>query len=498
MNPHDPLPNPDAPGSPGGGGEAPAPRRRNAASVTIRQQPGADGGSPDDSAPIDAATRSLADALRISYRLLLAAMVVLVVLYIFSGFQSVKESEKGIRLLFGRVHAKDLGAGFQFSAPAPFGELVKVQTGLRNEEINNAFFPKLSEVEEKQIADKDKGPQTLADGGADTLDPDNDGQLLTADGNIVHARWSISYQRTQAWLAEQNINPDFERKIVVAAACQGIVHAAAGLTIDDILKKQGETSSGQQVGSSKIELRAKEAAQTALNRIESGITINQMAMTLVIPPRKVMRQYEEVQANQSNKSTLIENARTKRKDTLTQTAGTAADLLLELIDRYEEALTLKQKDRADQTLTMIDKVMLNEPVDLDGKPVAVRTSGNVTAKVNDARQYRTSVVNDAQGEAVFFEAKRQLFESNPLVMVHGDWSDAMRTLMARDNVQAMWLPPGTARQIIQINRDPRIAAADEERENTKQAEDAMKARMLQRERERFQQRTDPASKVREQ
>lgn len=488
-------PSPDAPGPVG----VPPPRRRNAASVTLRQQRAAEQAEGDFevAGAIDPATKSLADALKISYRLLLAAMVVLAALYIFSGFQSVKESERGIRLLFGKVQAKDLGSGFQFSAPAPFGELVKVQTGLRTEEINNHFFPKLSEPEEKMITDKDKGPQTLAEGGADTLDPDNDGQLLTADGNIVHARWSISYQRTQAWLAEQNINPEFERKIVVSAACQGVVRAAAALTIDDILKKQSESVSGQQVGASKIELRAKEEAQAVLNRIESGITINQMAMTLVIPPRKVMRQYEEVQANQSNKSTLIENARTRRKDTLTQAAGTAADLLLSLIDRYEEQLTLGRKDDAAATLALIDKVMTNEASEIDGQPVAVRTSGAVAAKISDARQYRTSVVNDAQGEAAFFEAKRQLFESNPLVMVHGDWSEAMRKLLNHDSVQVMWLPPGTARQVIQINRDPRIAAEQEERENLRQAEEAERARQLQRERERFQQRTAPETRIRE-
>ncbi|MFN7020929.1 MAG: SPFH domain-containing protein [Phycisphaerales bacterium] len=488
-----------SPETPDAGGSPPSLRRRNAASVTLRQQRSAEPAEGDFQAAgaIDPATKSLADALKISYRLLLAAMVVLAALYIFSGFQSVKESERGIRLLFGKVQAKDLGSGFQFSAPAPFGELVKVQTGLRTEEINNHFFPKLSEPEEKMITDKDKGPQTLADGGADTLDPDNDGQLLTADGNIVHARWSISYQRTQAWLAEQNINPDFERKIVVSAACQGVVRAAAALTIDDILKKQSESVSGQQVGASKIELRAKEETQAVLNRIESGITINQMAMTLVIPPRKVMRQYEEVQANQSNKSTLIENARTRRKDTLTQAAGTSADLLLSLIDRYEERLTLGRKDDAAATLALIDKVMTNEASEIDGRPVTVRTSGAVAARISDARQYRTSVVNDAQGEAAFFEAKRQLFESNPLVMVHGDWSEAMRKLLNQDSVQVMWLPPGTARQVIQINRDPRIAAEQEERENLRQAEEAERARQLQRERDRFQQRTAPETRVRE-
>jgi hypothetical protein len=71
-------------------------RRGGPASVTIRRRD--DGDGLDGAPSLDPATKSLADALRITYRLLQASMVVLIGLYVLSGFQSVKESERGIRL----------------------------------------------------------------------------------------------------------------------------------------------------------------------------------------------------------------------------------------------------------------------------------------------------------------------------------------------------------------------------------------------------------------
>jgi len=56
---------------------------------------------------LDPANQSLADALRMSFRILKLLMLVLVVLYFLSGWFSVKPGENGVILRFGRV----LGAG---------------------------------------------------------------------------------------------------------------------------------------------------------------------------------------------------------------------------------------------------------------------------------------------------------------------------------------------------------------------------------------------------
>lgn len=472
-----------------------SPRRRGNASVALRRGEGDQG----EAASLDPATKSLADALRVTFRLLQAAMVVLVVLYLLSGFQTVKESEKGIRLLFGRVVASNLPPGFQFSLPAPFGQLVKVQTGLQTEEIKNQFFPHLSEPEERMLVDKDKGVSSLA-GGSDSLDPDADGQLLTADGNIAHARWSVTYQRVEAAKNAQNINPDNEAEIVEAAACRGIVQAAASLPIDDLLKKQSDSSA--QSGLSKVETIARDVAQKALDEMESGIQITSLTMNVVMPPRNVMKAFQDVAAATTQAGKALEEARNYRNDKLTEAAGTAASTLLTLIDRYDHELAQSQRDRAAQTLDTIDKVMQRQPVQIEGAggegADATRVSGDVSRIIDDATQYRTSVVNRAKSSADLFEAKRTLFKSNPLVMIYNDWADAYSTFLGADTTQAIYLPPDVARQVLLINKDPAVARDIEQKLIRAENEKAQKARELQRNRARFEERMNAESRTREQ
>lgn len=478
---------------------ASARRRGGAASVTLRRR--GDAGGPDGGPSLDPATKSLADALRITFRLLQAAMVVMLGLYLLSGFQSVKESERGIRLVMGRIAASDLPPGFQFSLPAPFGELVKVPTGLQTIDIDKQFFPRLSEAEEKMLVDKEKGVSALA-GGSDSLDPDADGQLLTADGNIAHARWSITYQRIDASRSAANIDPDSERQIVTAAACRGIVSAAASLTIDDLLRKQVDTSQAK-AGSSKVETMARQAAQDALDNLNSGIQINELSMTVVIPPRFTMASFDKVQGAQSDAAKTIENARTERADRLTQAAGEAAPLILDLIDRYEAELTRVQSGagdpvRATAALDELDRVLQREEIIVDGQPFRPKVSGKVSQIVDDARQYRTTVVNNAKADVDLFTAKKALFDSNPLVMIHSDWTSAFTSVLARETVQAVYLPEGLERRIIRINRDPMIVRDLEQKRLLRENEEAQKARILERDRKRFIDRTDAESRSREQ
>ena len=57
----------------------------------------------DDRPGLDAAHQSLADALRVSFWVLKLAMLLLVVVYLFSGVFNVREQEIAVCLRFGRI-----------------------------------------------------------------------------------------------------------------------------------------------------------------------------------------------------------------------------------------------------------------------------------------------------------------------------------------------------------------------------------------------------------
>ncbi|PKL33780.1 MAG: hypothetical protein CVV40_00390, partial [Planctomycetes bacterium HGW-Planctomycetes-2] len=174
---------------------------RRAASLTLRSD------DPRDSRAVsmEAANKSLADALAIIYRLLQAVMLALVLLFFFSGFQQVNQAETGIRVDLGRIKAADLEPGFQFSLPYPLGEILKVERGVRTLRLDESFWPKVPESMRGRSIDQ-------LSISAGNLKPGEDGSLLTADANIAHAQWTVIYSVSRARSFLQNFFQDPERR----------------------------------------------------------------------------------------------------------------------------------------------------------------------------------------------------------------------------------------------------------------------------------------------
>src|SRR4051794_30796804 len=80
--------------------------------------------------PIDAGSQALAEALRSSFAVVKVVMVLLVVVFMASGFFTVGPSERAIILRFGRPAAVGeqalLNPGLHWSLPYPIDEVVRV------------------------------------------------------------------------------------------------------------------------------------------------------------------------------------------------------------------------------------------------------------------------------------------------------------------------------------------------------------------------------------
>lgn len=438
--------------------------RRRAASVTLRGQ----SEGPAGASSLDPANQSLADALRITYRIVQLGMIALTAVFLLSGFQSVKEGERGIRMLFGRVEADDLPPGFQFSMPRPMGEIIKVPTGQESITLQSEFFPNL------RREDSDKTDQELANLGRASLDPITDGSLITGDLNIAHTRWEIRYQRDASQIREyaRNINPEGEQWIIRAAAMQGIVRAAAGVSIDELLKNQPDAD--RKGAFLTVEETAMGVAQAVLNRMHSGIKIDSMKMVRKMPPLLLIKEFEQVSTAVQTAQSAAEQAQQERQNLLAGTAGDAAPILLRLIEEYDAALTSGDKGAAEAALARIDAVLDDKPIQIDGAMVTAHVTGSAAALLSEARQYRSSVVSRGQAEARLFEVKLASYRSNPLVVLAGDWAEAFSAFLARDTVQVFWLPGGVKTLELFINRDPELVRKQEQIKAKRLAEEAIK------------------------
>ena len=407
------------------------------ASVTLQTQSQAD----ETAMQLDAANQSLADALKMVFRGVQVAMAGLFVYFLASGVQSIKETESGIQLLFGRVTGDNLPPGMQVSAPYPMGELIRVDQGTVTLEMDDSFMPSMTPDQRKLPIS-----QVAQMGTKLSLKPGEDGSLITGDENIAHTRWKVIYFRKRPKEFVQNILPEDEKKIVQAAVERGVVQAISTIKIDDLLKQsQGDDGS--------VARRAKEIAQDALNALNSGIDIKQLTLQEKTAPFVLFTDFNGVQSAEQKASQQRSGAESKARNILNEMAGEAYEPLIHQIDLYEAAIAKGTKAEQDEILAKINETLMSEPPragDTSGKKYP---SGRVSAMLNEARQYRTSIVSRRQAELASFQAKYAQFKSNPDVVIQREWTDAMTDFLRQPLVETFLLPPGTDTAEIVLNRD---------------------------------------------
>ena len=455
-------PNPD----PTGIERAGAPR---AASVQLR---GEETG-PHGASMMDPANQSLAEALRITYRLLQWAMVVLVVLYFGSGLQSIKTNQRGVMLLFGRVVARDLKPGFHFSPPYPFGELIKVDVGNQNLAIDRQFWPYVEPGQEDQSLSELRAKAALS--------VEQDGSLLTGDGAIAHTQWTVQYVRADAGAFAQNVLPSHETGIVRAAVQRGVVHAVAGVGIDDLLKQSSRDADS-------VAIRARAVARELLEQsgIDTGLEVDQLSLDQKIPPAYLRDAFNSVLQATSRASQAREQASKEGNTLLSDTAGGAAPYLIGLIDRYERETDLGQEDLAAATLARIDAIFDGRPVEIDGETVNPSLGGEVYAMLSQAVEHRSAVVDQARSDLAVFRAKLEQFRVSPAVMVTADWTAAVSSFFADERVEVFFQPTGTDTLELVINHDPAIVADRERRKLEADNEAARQERMRRMDESRYE------------
>lgn len=447
---------------------------RGQASVTLRE----DTDAAESGVLLDSANRSALDALRIAYTIMTWIMVGLIVLFVLSGFQSVNESERAVRLRFGRIDNSNLGAGFQFAYPPPIGELIKIPIGQQTLRIDDAFYPQLDSRQRQQTIEE------LANrGGFQSYDPTKDGSIITADQNLAHAKWQVLYERSNPndWLS--NVDPQHEEDIIRLSVERAVVRAMSEITIEDLIKQ----SAGAE-GS--VARRSEQFAQEALDRMSSGIQIVRLDMVDPGPPVSLYNEFARVNSEQSNANAERDRAQQDARIALNQVAGGAAQTLVELIDRYERATDLGDTEAQETLMSAIEAVILGEAVTVqpiaEGEETLVApeglVSGEITQLISDAETYRRRVRDRAQADLTRFRSKLEQYNSNRGVLISREWADAVQTFLVKDTVQAMFLPEGTDMLELLLNRDPQILRDQEKiknRELINQANEERKARLEQ-------------------
>ena len=150
--------------------------------------PGAQASVPESFEGDEAGTRALADALRSSFAIVKFAMLIMAVLFCFSGVFVVKPQEQAVVFRFGRLVGPPdhqlLGPGLHFAFPRPIDSVEKIPTTeIQTVRSTVGWYAVLPE----QDALGTDPPMTFE------LNPATDGYTLTGDGNIIHVRATLRY-----------------------------------------------------------------------------------------------------------------------------------------------------------------------------------------------------------------------------------------------------------------------------------------------------------------
>jgi regulator of protease activity HflC (stomatin/prohibitin superfamily) len=390
-------------------------------------------------APLDPADESLQRALLSGFRVLRWLMLVLIVLYLASGGFSVKPTESGLVVRFGKLlinretRTPVFPPGWHVGLlPDPFDTKLRISNGVQQLVIDTFCFRRRPEDLDKRLAEVD----TVSD----QLIPGVDGALFTGDKNLSHALWTVQYRITDPAKFVQRVgdNPAAGEPLLRRAAESTIVRTVASRRIEDVLL----------AGQARVAQDVQERLQHALDALEVGLTV-QTVLAEVVEPRPVKDAFAAVTRAENAKVTAENNARKDATTTLTEAAGGRSEAVLALINEYAQAPEPNQP----ALLTRIDAEL-------------AQAGGNVSSLLSQANAEGTTTLWDVKREYDQFSKLLARYQQSPETTRLTLWVEMLHTVLGSKSNDVLLVPLADTIEIV-TNRD-QMLAAQRERERVQQ------------------------------
>ncbi|MEE9403249.1 MAG: SPFH domain-containing protein [Algisphaera sp.] len=411
-----------------------------------------------DTPAVDPAQQSLADALKVSFWLLRALMIALVIAYVcFSGMYQVAENEAAVVTRFGKIVGAEDGTevkapGFHFGLPFPIQEVVRVPTNERTLRVDRTFVY------------EDPGDSAQIKMGP--LNPEKDGSLITGDANLVHARFITTYRVSDPKDFITNVKDMVQAdRLVVTAVTQAAVHAVASVPADDVI-------AGRPNHPDDPNHNMTVKAQRTLDELNTGITLSAVTIERPEMPAAVRDAYELVSQSEAERGRLINEAQRKRTQLLGESAGKAAlpvdgrdGPLVSLIKDYEIATALGDDAQINAVGQPLATALRSLRIASIGPETPAVDIGGQTAQIiNEAQIARTNVTEGIDTDVQTVLELKASFDRNPTFFKQAMWQDAARQIFTPDSgIEIIYAPTGEALQLV-INRDPAITQAKQRAE----------------------------------
>ena len=394
---------------------------------------------------LDAAGKSLSEALRISFIILKVIMIVLVIGFLVSGFETVGSNEQALVLRFGEIRGvgekRLLGPGAHWIFPYPIDEIIKIPVETTvHLSIDSFWYP---ERPEDLLSGQERPVRPDI-----PLDPLKDGYCITrgekqdetttdsggSDYNLVHSKWQLTYQINDPERFFRNIyvrtvGPGDVYFNVITQSIEpllrdlfegAVVTAMVNYTIDEAISSQD-----------RIPGDVRNLLQEKLDRIQSGIKVVSVQLTRSEPPRQVKPAFEFSTLASQRSEKAITEARTYAETTLNEAAGPVAEELFAAL--HDKTVDEQRREYLWSQL-----------------------AGTAQEKLGDAREYATKIVENARANADYLESLLPEYRERPKLVLQRIYLDALENILNNAEekfvVQTTEGAKGTELRVL-LNRD---------------------------------------------
>src|SRR5688572_1413271 len=257
--------------------------------------------------PEDAGSRALSDALRSSFLIVRALMILLVLLFFASGFFVVGPQERAVKLRFGKPvgdgNAALLRPGAHWSWPYPIDEVVKIPFSQVQEARSTAGWYAVTPEQEATRTEPEPRP---------TLDPSVDSYVLTGDANIIHVRATLRYRITDPlrFIFSYTNTPG----MITNALDSALFFAAAQFSVDDVLTRN--------------QVAFREQIERRINLVSAqqrlGIEVENVLLSATIPPRQLREKFRAALEASVRSERVMNEARSYANEAMSRAQGDAA------------------------------------------------------------------------------------------------------------------------------------------------------------------------------
>lgn len=327
----------------------------------------------------DPGSEALSEALRSSFAIVRVVLVIMVLVFLGSGFRVIGPQEKAIILRLGKPVGQDekalLGPGPRWAFPYPIDEMVRIP--VRQVQTIRSTVGWYATTAAMEAAGAPP-PAT------ESLDPATQGYVLTGDGNIIHVRGELRYRVAEPGLTYA-LNFVNVSNLVVNAFNNALIHASASYTADNALSRD--------IAGFREKVRHR--LEAAIARQNLGIVVDQVDVKAVAP-LKLAEHFAAVSGAEARRAKEVTEARSYANEAISRAKGEAAirigagetdrTRLVEfvaaeatrfkgLLPEYEKNPALFRSLRQSETFQRIftnaqQKYLL--PQRVDGKPVEIR------------------------------------------------------------------------------------------------------------------------------